>query len=204
MNLYLARDQNNVPVWLYDEERDTAIALTPVSNRAEILSAPQPPPRVDEKPRKKIATKKQITKTVKPKGYQKGVCGGCGKPGHSKWHCPDRNDKPSKKHTPPSSAGKRKTCSNCGKPGHFAKTCPEFKPPSGFEEAPKEEVTKYCQACYSNDHNTRECPELGSTIARLKEQGMNSIHIAQKLKLPIKAVNEHWTGEEKLKETDDE
>lgn len=111
MNIYIARNQSKVPVYLYDDERDTVFPLDPVSNRGEVAVEMTAPAEVHPVIRK-YARKAVVPSPRKPKNGRKGGRGG--QPG------PRR-------------------CKLCEGYGHLAKTCPEKKPEAEKVKAGAEE-----------------------------------------------------------------
>lgn len=79
--------------------------------------------------------------------------------------------------------GKR-GCSICTKQGHNAKTCPENGPKDQDED---DEVRTTLPA-----HSALTDDELRVQVPDLQKQGLDSLRIAAKLKVPLRKVNEFW------------
>ena len=81
---------------------------------------------------------------------------------------------------PPKDEKKRKQCGKCQKWGHTGWTCESKKIPKLSD----------------NNDDDDEPPEKAEVtrdqVQELKDQGLNSLRVAQKLNCTLKAVNEHW------------
>lgn len=82
---------------LYDDEKNLGVVLERIADQltkqeADEIRVQKPFRESDPPARRKPKQKRNY---IKRKSYKRGVCGKCGKEGHSAWKCPDR--KPKKK-----------------------------------------------------------------------------------------------------------
>jgi hypothetical protein len=68
-------------------------------------------------------------------------------------------------------------CKNCGKRGHRSDDCPNRREPVVVEEAEIENRTE---------------AELHAAVQGLKDDGLNSLQVAAKLKITLREVNKFW------------
>lgn len=148
----------------------------------------------EDKPRKKYtkreAPKKPASLKSKGAGRGKGVmhCKICGEPGRSDSH-PNHGPKKVK-------AEKKLHCTICDGYGHKKKTCPQN--PKNISEIDKVKpgddgpLAGETGDTHAAPPSSLTGDDLHAAVQGLKEDGLSSIQIAQRLKISLKTVNENW------------
>jgi len=167
-----------------------------------------PAPPLERTPHYKKETEKPIREYAKGKGYKKGICGKCGKTGHSAWKCPERPPKAGKGKRQKLDPKPRRTSEKKYDPEEVKalarrvaareitaqQAADELGVSIGNWYGAKSRFAKEVQTEIHVAPRTKiENPdELREQIETMQGEGLSSLQIAARLKVSLATVNRYW------------